>query len=115
MEVTTLFDRQGTEDDTSNLVLTEWGWGEPDVLYMMTDTSSGIGLYRPKPYRDLVSQARVVSDLDERAAIYFEAMKVMLADAAMVPLWTSLDVTGVRSEVKGFKLGALGTYLYQDA
>lgn len=115
MEVATLLGRLGTDDDPSHLDLMGWSWGEPDILFMMADTTSGIGYYRQPAYRDLVAQARVASALDERARLYFDAMKVMLADAAMVPLWTDAEVVGVRSEVKGFKLGPLGSYVYQDA
>jgi ABC-type transport system substrate-binding protein len=115
MEVATLLNRLGEEDDTSNIDLMGWGWGESDLLYMMTDGGSGIGRYQPEAYRTLVSQARRVTDLEERAGLYFEAMKVMLADAAMVPLWTTLGVTGVRAEIEGFKLGPQGSYVYADA
>lgn len=115
MEVATLLGRLGTDDDPSHLDLMGWSWSEPDILFMMTDTTSGIGYYRQEAYRTLVNQARVASDLEERARLYFEAMKVMLTDAAMVPLWTEQEVVGVRSEVKDFKLGPLGSYVYHDA
>lgn len=115
MEVATLLGRLGTDDDPSHLDLMGWGWSEPDILFMMTDTTSGIGYYRQEAYRSLVTQARVATALDERARLYFDAMKTMLADAAMVPLWTEQAVVGVRSEVKNFKLGPVGTFVYHDA
>jgi len=115
MEVATLLNRLGTADDPSHLDLMGWGWGESDLLYMMTDSDSGVGRYHAEAYRTLVTQARAVTDLEERSRLYFEAMKVMLADAAMVPLWTTIAVTGVRSEVQGFKLGPQASYVYTDA
>ena len=115
MEVATLLNRLGEPDDTSNMDLMGWGWGESDLLYMMTDSGSGVGRYQPESYRRLVTQARQVTDLQERANLYFEAMKVMLADAAMVPLWTTQLVTGVRTDLQDFKLGPQGTYVYVDA
>ena len=113
MEVATLLAK--LKEGTPNLDLMGWGWSEPDIMYMMTNTESGIGYYRPERYRKLVDEARRVSDLDRRGKIYQDAMKVMLEDAAMVPLWSPVTVVGVRAEVKDFKLGPQGLYVYQDA
>jgi ABC-type transport system substrate-binding protein len=81
----------------------------------MTDSNWGVGYYRDPEYRELVSQARRVNDLDERSAIYFEASKKMLADAAMVPLWTGIGVTALLPEVKDFKVGPAGLHVFTDA
>ena len=115
MEVATLLGRLGKDGDTSNFDLMGWGWGEPDLLYMMTDTTSGVGYYHAEDYRKLVTQARQVSDLPQRGKLYFQAAQVMLKDCAMVPLWSDLTVTAARKEVKDFKLGPQGYYGYMDA
>ncbi|MDI3341370.1 MAG: ABC transporter substrate-binding protein [Sphaerobacter sp.] len=114
MEVATLLARLGTPDDTSHFDFMSWGWTEPDLLYMMTDSDSGVGLYRSEEYRKYVTEARRVNDLDERAKLYFEAMKVMLKDVPIVPLWTQNVVVGVRKEIKGIKLDAQGYPIYHD-
>ena len=98
-----------------NLDLIAYGWPEPDILSMITDTGMGIGNYHDEEFRTLVAEARTTSDLGERSRLYFEAMKKMLADAAMIPLWTGLGVVAVRSEVKNFKLGPQGIFVYEDA
>lgn len=90
-------------------------WTEPHMLLMMTETAAGIGLYRPEEYRNLVVQASRVVDHEERCRLYVEAMKIMLRDAAMVPLWSPVSVVGARKEVKGFKIGPQGIYVYEDA
>lgn len=114
MEVATVLARLGQPDDPSHFDLMSWGWSESDLLYMMTDTESGIGWYRPKEYRDLVEEARRVNELEERGRLYFEAMKIMLRDCAMVPLWSPVNVVGTRAEVKGMKLDGQGYPIYHD-
>lgn len=113
MEVATLLAR--LKENVSDLDLMGWGWPEPDILSMMTDTEGGIGLYHDEEYQKLVVQARTTSDLAERTALYFDAAKKMLADAAMVPLWTYLEATAIRSSVKNFKLGPQALRVYEDA
>jgi len=115
MEPASLLARRGTADDTSHLTLMGWGWTEPHILSMMTETNAGIGLYRPEEFRKLVAEAARVVDHGERCRLYFEAMKVMLRDVAMVPLWSPVSVVAARKEVKGFKVGPQGIYVYEDA
>ncbi len=115
MEPGSLLARLGTADDTSHFDLMSWGWTEPHMLLMMTQTTAGIGLYRPEEYQTLVVEASRVVDHEERCRLYLEAMKIMLRDAAMVPLWSPVSVVGARKEVKGFKIGPQGIYVYEDA
>lgn len=92
-------------ENVSNLNLLGWGQPEPDMLRGMTNGTWGVGRYRDEQYQTLVSDALKTTDPAERTEIYFEAAKKMLADAAMVPLWTQLTVMAVRSEVKDFAQG----------
>ncbi|MCX7622734.1 MAG: ABC transporter substrate-binding protein [Thermomicrobium sp.] len=115
LEPGSLLARLGTPDDTSNFTLMSWGWTEPHMLYMMTSTNAGIGLYRPQEYRTLVTRASQTVDHAERCRLYFEAMTIMVRDAAMVPLWSPVSVVAVRKDVSGFKIGPQGIYVYEDA
>ncbi len=64
---------------------------------------------------DLVSAARIEPDLEKRIPMYHDATKIMLGDAAMVPLWTSIITTGLRKEVQGYKAGPLPEIMdFQD-
>jgi peptide/nickel transport system substrate-binding protein len=115
MEVATLLAR--LPDNEPQMDLMGWGWPESDILYMMTDTESGIGRYtevRPE-YREIVADARRATELDERGELYFEAMQMMLEDAAMIPLWTNQTVVGHRAELQGFKLGPQDFWAFLDA
>jgi ABC-type transport system substrate-binding protein len=115
MEVATFLARLVEADNPCNLDLDAWGWPEPDLLFLMSTVNAAFGYYREPDYYKLISDARAVGDLSQRVEMYFQAMKLMLEDAAMVPLWTTTQVTAVRKEVKGFKLGPLAEILdYQD-
>ncbi|HEY7032010.1 MAG TPA: ABC transporter substrate-binding protein [Thermomicrobiales bacterium] len=115
MEVATFLSRLVEPDSPCTLDLDEWGWPEPDLLFLMSTVNAAFGYYHQPDYYKLISDARAVSDLDRRVQMYFEAMKLMLQDAAMVPLWTTTQVTAARKEVTGFKLGPLAEILdYQD-
>lgn len=116
MEVATLLARL-TDDNQSQIDLMSWGWSEADLLYMMTSGSSQFGLYQEysPEYKEQVTAARQTSDLDERAQHYFEAMKIALADVAVVPLWSAVTAWGTRAEVIDFHLGPKGYVTYHDA
>jgi len=113
MEVGTFLARR--REGVSNLDYITWSWPEADILYRITTVEGSIGYYRPESYRKIVEEARRVVDPDQRAKLYFEAMKVLLADAAMVPLWSPFTVYATRAEVQGFKLGPQGALVFQDA
>jgi peptide/nickel transport system substrate-binding protein len=88
---------------------------EPDVLRLITEYPWGLGLYKDEQFKTLVNQALLTTDRDERTALYFEASKKMLADAAMIPFWTPLPVTAVRASVKNYKMGKIYSQgLYSD-
>lgn len=91
------------------------GWPEADILHLISSFEWGFGQYRVDAYMDGITEARQVSDLAERKALYFEAQKVALADAAAIPLWTDLAVIMTRSEVQGFYLGPDNVNVWVDA
>ena len=51
----------------------------------------------------------------ERKELYFEAQKLFIEDLPWVPLWSPVGVTAIRAELKNFKLGADGTFIWEDA
>lgn len=91
------------------------GWPEADILHLISSFEWGFGHYRVDAYMDAITEARQVSDLAERKALYFEAQKVALADAAAIPLWTDLAVIMTRSEMQGFYLGPDNVNVWVDA
>lgn len=113
MEIGTMIARlpEGVHD----IDLVSVGWPEPDILHLISSFPWGFGQYRVDAYMDAITEARQVSDLDERKALYFEAQKVALADAAAIPLWTTLAVILTRAELKGHFLGPDNINVWVDA
>jgi peptide/nickel transport system substrate-binding protein len=99
----------------NNLNYMQVGWPEADILYVLTSFDWGVGRYKPADYIDLITKARQTSDQAERKELYFEAQKLFLEDLPWAPMWTELQVTAVRSEVKGFHTGADLTFIWEDA
>ncbi|MGN6032495.1 MAG: ABC transporter substrate-binding protein, partial [Thermomicrobiales bacterium] len=113
MEIATLLARQ--KENISDFDVMSWGWPEPHLMKMMIEGDAALGLYRNPEYLALVDEASRVTDQAARSELYFKASQVMLADVAMVPLWTTMGATGVRAELKDFKLGPTGTAIFEDA
>jgi peptide/nickel transport system substrate-binding protein len=93
-----------------------YGWPEPDILKVIAEGTWGFSFYHKKEYIDLINQARTVTDHAQRTQMYFEAQKIALADAVVVPLWTDpAAIIGIRDQVKGYKLGPQGVDVWTDA
>ncbi|MGB3328146.1 MAG: ABC transporter substrate-binding protein, partial [Thermomicrobiales bacterium] len=113
MEIATLLARQ--PENVSDFDVMSWGWPEPHLMKMMVDGEGGLSSYHDPDYLALVDEAARVTDQESRSALYFQAAQKMLADVAMVPLWSTLTGTGVRGELKDYKQGPTGTAIYEDA
>ncbi len=116
MEVATVLAR--LSENSSQMDLMGWGWSESDLLFMMSDGDGQFGLYQQynPDYAKAVVAGRSTSDMEERAAHYLEAMKIVLADCAAVSLWSAVTVWGVRSaDIKDLHLGPQGAVTYLDA
>jgi peptide/nickel transport system substrate-binding protein len=92
----------GLANDENNLNLSSFSVPEPDVLRLITNVNHGLGRYKDEQFQTLVGEAQRTIDRAERTELYFEASKRMLADAAMIPLWTPLEFTTVRGAVQGY-------------
>lgn len=77
---------------------------EPDVMRLMTTRGWGFGHYQDEQYQTLVTQALETTDRAERTELYLEAAKKALADAALIPLWSSQKFTAIRSTIKNYML-----------
>jgi peptide/nickel transport system substrate-binding protein len=117
LEPASYSERRGTED--WNLLLGRDGWPEPDALHFLSHLPDRVGFGRYSEYNaefeEVLTEARTVSDLDQRRALYEQLAQIILDDAALIPLWSDVNVVGVRSEVQGFQVGPQGRWVFQDA
>lgn len=89
------------------------GWvtvtGDPDYgLYApfhsaMHGAAGNRSFYTNKEVDDLLDAGRLATDPDEREKIYAEAQQIIRDDAVWIFLWQGEDLTGVRSNVRGFQ------------
>lgn len=102
-----------TVDGDWHLSFAGWFWPEPNALKMIAETTHGIGFYDDEEYITLLDQATQVADQAERSAFYFQASQKLLADAAMIPLWSPLAARAVRKSFTGYKPGPqmYGSYI----
>jgi peptide/nickel transport system substrate-binding protein len=96
-----------------NFDMSAWGAYDPSMLKEWLSANQPISSYRDQSFVELVDKASQVSDLTERTNLYFEAQKKLLSDAAMIPLFSSVSATGVRS-AKGFKIAPTAGGVYED-
>ncbi len=91
------------------------GWsgdnGDPDnFLYMLlsktgaTIPATNIAFYRSDAFTDLLEKAKVLTDQNQRAALYRQAQEIFHRDAPWVPVAHSVQVMIVRDNVEGFHL-----------
>jgi peptide/nickel transport system substrate-binding protein len=62
----------------------------------------------------LLDQADATMDADRRMALLQEIQKIVLEDAAIIPLFSDDFMIAARSEVRGYKFDGTGTPMYYD-
>ena len=66
-----------------------------------------------KPFDDLVSKAKKITDRDERAALYKQAQKVFKEEAPWVTIAHSVVYRAMRDNVEGYKIDPLGRDIFE--
>jgi peptide/nickel transport system substrate-binding protein len=121
-------DLQKISQDTldHHLDLINWGSSNSYLLQIMTHSKQPLGRYTSQKigqsatYDQLINSAIAESDPQKASDLYVQAQKVLLADAAAVPLYTDIYSYALNDRVQDFKLGPvissyLGVLVYQDA
>ena len=101
-----------------------YGWtgdnGDPDnFLYVMLGCraarvgGSNIAKWCDAPYDDLVTRAKLISDVAQRDTLYRQAQVIVHDQAPWVPLAHSVVLMATRKTVSGFKMDPLGRQMFQ--
>jgi len=85
-----------------------------DVLLHSEALENNIGHYNNPEYDRLLEAARSEEDMPTRMGLYNEAERLLLADAAIIPLFHSPDYILTKPNVDGFIMGPLGVPLLQN-
>jgi oligopeptide transport system substrate-binding protein len=79
-----------------------------DVLLHSTSVDNNVGGYSNPVYDSLIEDARTERDQARRMALYQEAEKVLVEDAAIIPLYHAPYYVLTKPYVRGFSIGPLG-------
>jgi peptide/nickel transport system substrate-binding protein len=102
----------------AHIATQQYAWGEPDTIWWQgNDTTLATGRYGElnSEYEEIAREGWRPVQISERMDLYFEATKMMVDDAVLVPLYTPVDVTGAHRSVHDFKLGSQGRHVFLDA
>ncbi len=102
-----------------------YGWtgdnGDPDnflnVLLGCTSARPGgnnIARWCDPAYEQLIAEAKLVTDQEQREELYREAQKIVHEQAPWVPLAHSVVFMATRANVTGFKMDPLGRHAFED-
>ena len=107
------------ELDRSGAVLLGWTGdnGDPDNFLAVLLGCDAVGganraQWCHQPFEDLIQQAKIVSDRDERTALYEEAQLVFKEQAPWATIAHSVVYKTVRSEVQDFKIDPFGGHIF---
>ena len=79
-----------------------------------TSVDNNVGGYNNADYDRLIEEARTEQDNVRRMALYQEAEKILVEDAAIIPLYHAPDYVLTKPYVHGFSIGPLGIPLLHN-
>ncbi|OED42146.1 peptide ABC transporter substrate-binding protein [Chromatiales bacterium (ex Bugula neritina AB1)] len=107
------------ELDRPGAVLLGWTGdnGDPDNFLAVLLGCDGVGKsnraqWCHKPFDDIIQKAKIVSDVEERTALYKEAQKIFKEQAPWATIAHSVVYKPLRKEVEGFKIDPFGGHIF---
>ncbi|MBX6349952.1 MAG: ABC transporter substrate-binding protein [Clostridia bacterium] len=88
-----------------NLGLVNVGWSAPNILDIMATLGFGFGLYNRNGLPEALAKAGVTVDEAARRDAYVAAQKIILDDAAIIPLYSPEGISIASDKVMNFKFG----------
>jgi len=97
------------------LFLLYFGLNDPDILYLLMETSNSKRVHYSDPKVDeLLTKGRTTLKEEERMKVYEEAMEILVKNPPWVPLYVTESVTATRN-IEGYKLNPFtGDILFGD-
>ena len=80
-----------------------------DLLLHSENTSNNVGGYANPEYDSVIERARVEPDNEARLALYAQAERILVEDAAIIPLRHASNYVLVKPRVQGFRVNPFGT------
>lgn len=89
-------------------------WPDPVILAQMFKTPGRDQQYSNPELDPILTDIETVLDPEQRQVAVSEAQRLLLEDAALVPLFSDQFMIAARNRVQGFRYCALGLPMYQD-
>lgn len=111
MDIGTLNARDTQENNTAEgpgyMDLMGWTWFDPDLLYLLWHSPGAYEGFHTPELDAVLEEMRVTVDPEARADVVRQAFKILLEEAAQVPIYTPgwLWLYAVSTETPGFKIG----------
>lgn len=86
-----------------------------DILLHSESASNNVGRYANPEYDALLERARVEPDPEARLALYAQAERILIEDAAIIPLRHSSNYVLVKPYVEGFSVNPFGAPVITEA
>ncbi|MGG4495499.1 ABC transporter substrate-binding protein [Brevibacillus reuszeri] len=118
VKITTVADwltiRERMDKGAHEMFLNEYGWNDPDILYLLFGEGESTSLYfETDELEALMIKARQEIDEDKRNNAYEEVDEYLVKASPWVPLFNRESVTAYR-EIEGFKNSAATGVIFQD-
>jgi peptide/nickel transport system substrate-binding protein len=89
-------------------------WPDPIILSQMLKTPGRDQQYSNPDLDPILTEIETVLDPEQRQEAVSEAQRIVLEDAAIIPLFSDQFMIAARNRVQGFRFCALGLPMYQD-
>ncbi len=107
--------RAQSPEGVHEMLLWNFGWYDADILHSMfgRDLSTRVH-YQNDELIEILEEARITMDHEERMKMYEEAQMILVEEAPWVPLFVRENVTAYR-DLEGFKIHPItGTIIWSD-
>jgi len=111
MDIGTLNARDTQENNSEEgpgyMDLMGWTWFDPDLLYLLWHSPGAYEGFHTPELDEILQETRTTLDPDEREKVVHEAFRILLEEAAQVPIYTPgwLWLYAVSADTPGFKIG----------
>jgi peptide/nickel transport system substrate-binding protein len=108
--------RAGTPEGKHEMILWNYGWTDPDILYFLFKTGSSTRLHFSTAELDsMLADGRATMDDAKRMQIYDQIQRYLIEQEPWVPLYVRQNAYGVRKEIPGARIHKiLGGLIMQD-
>lgn len=96
-----------------DLILWQYGWSDPDILYILFGKDIPTRLFSTPELEELLIKGRQTMDEKARMAVYEKVQELLVTESPWVPLFARERITAYR-DIEGFKVNPYKKIVIQD-